>query len=110
MAGDEARRRTVLDVSRFAVGPDHSKLARLVPCVEKGLPGRVEVYPGLDEVVESSAAQLLDRQSEEHAGAGVGLDDRSHIVDDEHSVSARAANRQRSLLTGHVTYSYVGRS
>ena len=92
-AGHEPRRRAVLDVPDLTVGADHPQLACLLARLEKCPPAAVEIHPGLEEVVEPAAEQLLDRQAEQPAGGGIGVDERARIVDDEHGVTGGREER-----------------
>ena len=102
-AGDESRRGVVLDGTALTVGTDEAQLADLLAVLQEGPPRGIQVHAGLvEEVVELAADQLVQRQTEEAAGGGVGVDELARIVDDQHGVSGRREERLGRIMPHHA--------
>ena len=86
-AGDEPRSGVVLDGPALAIRTDHPELAHLLAGLQEVQPGGVQVEAGfVEEVVEPLAEQIIQRQPEQPARRGIGVDESPRVVDDKHGV------------------------
>ncbi len=100
-AGDEPRRRSVLDVPHLAVWANHAQLSGLLAGVEKALPPCLEIHVGLEEVIDAATEEIGRGHAKQSAGGRIDVNERPRIVDDDHGVTGGREESFGMLLAGH---------
>ena len=105
-AGHEPRRRAVLDGPDLAIRTDRSAARPSARHASRNVRHAASRSSAglVEEVVEPAADQLGQRQTEQAAGGGIGVDELARIVDDEHGVAG--GREERFGLSGarHVVH------
>jgi len=73
----------------------------LLSRVQKAPPGCLEIRAGIEEVVETTAEQIVGRETEQSASGRIRVDDVPHVVDDEHGVTSGSEKCFGLLLGRH---------
>jgi len=75
-------------VPDLTIRAKHAQLSHLLSRIEKAPPGRVEIRSGIEEVVQTTAEQIVGRETDQSASGRVRVDDVPCVVDDEHGVTS----------------------